>query len=251
MKRKTKRAAIAIVSLVVAIIAIGLYFYQTAPAPETTESFSIDYPLPTSPLGNVLTYNGSMHIDMVLLSNGSITQGQRVHAKANGGMTLKFSKQVKQVIIQFQGASVCYLAHRDACYGQVIEAGGPAGIIMNQNQSAKGLPPPVSDIGPISLPIPIGSGNGDWPMDWQSAGTYYPMMTLSYWNGSQSQAYTLESMPVYVAPASQGPSLSEIVEWVIFSGGVGFATYIGLYLQIRDRRKESHAHIRNPHSTDA
>jgi hypothetical protein len=178
---------------------------------------------------NVLAYNGSIHIDMFLYSQGPITQGQRVIVDASGGMTLNFSKQVEQVIIQFQGAQVCYI---EGCKGEVIELGGPAGIILGQNLTSPGLLP-ITDIGPVTFPISLGIGAsvtfGGYPMFWPSAGTYFPLMTLSFWNGSDSPAYTLESMPVYVAPP---PVLiaQDLAYWVnyaasglvlvLFAGGI-------------------------------
>jgi len=201
MRRRTKWVAVFVISFLVVVIAVNAYSYAVGSSENKTitQPFSIDYPLPNSPLVNVITYNGSMHIDMLLYSNGSITQGQRVIVDASGGMTSKFSKQVKQIIIQFQGAQACYL---EGCKGEVIEIGGPAGVILNQNRTSPGLAP-ITEIGPVVFPISLGIGStsfGGYPIFWPSAGTYYPLMTLSYWNGTDSPAYTLQSMPVYVAP---------------------------------------------------
>jgi hypothetical protein len=106
----------------------------------------------------------------------------------------------------------------------------------------------VTEIGPVNFTTSLGMGsswlNGD-PIFWQSPGTYYVSMVIHYLNGSESTPYTLETKPVYVAPASHGLSPLDIVVYVVFTVGVGIATYFGLYLQIREGRKRPYQ-VRTP-----
>jgi hypothetical protein len=202
-KRSTLRL-VARISMFVVLVVVGIGIvanatdypmpYLNPPLPQTIVSFSVSWPPSSSVIQNALAFNGSMYLNIFLISNGSIVQGQRVLALATGGMTASFGREVHQVLVTFRGASPCYIP---GCGGVVISIGGPPGAILNSNEATPGYPP-VTEIGNTKLPVSL--GGGIYPIDWQSAGTYYPTITLSYHNGSLSNPYTLTNDPISVAP---------------------------------------------------
>jgi hypothetical protein len=82
LERKTKRAAVALAFvLLLTGAALLVYPYVAGPPLKQSLSFNIDWPT-TAYTTNVLAYNGSMHIDLFVFSNGSVTQGKEVTAAA-------------------------------------------------------------------------------------------------------------------------------------------------------------------------
>jgi hypothetical protein len=249
LKRKRRRVATALASLFL-VTGTALLVYSYAAGPPTTQSlsFSIDWPV-TAYTTNVLAYNGSVHINLFLFSNGSITQGQKVIAAAAGGMISSFANEVENVFLNFQGALPCVTK---VCSDEgIIYNLSPTMLVLNKNEATDGLQG-VGEIGPVNFTTSLGMGTS-WGegegIFWQSPGTYYVSMTIQYSNGTESTPYTLETQPVYVAPAPQGPSPIDIIGYVVLTVGVGVATYVGLYLQIQERRR-GHAHIRNPRNAE-
>jgi hypothetical protein len=190
--------------LVVAILLVGVLdnIYNTdflglnPPLPQQIVSMSFTWPPSSNGIQNVLDFNGSMYLNIYLLSNGSIIQGQRVIALATGGMTTDMAAMFSTVFVTFPGSSPCYLPN---CEGQNIEVGGPPGVLLSINQETPGYPP-ISDIGNQQLPVPVGGNH--YPIDWQSSGTYYATVSFGYSNNdSVTKPYTVQEYPISVAPA--------------------------------------------------
>ncbi|MGD1055530.1 MAG: hypothetical protein ABR867_05570, partial [Nitrososphaerales archaeon] len=138
MKRKWRRAAMALAAILLLTgAALLVYSYVVGPPPKQTLSFSIDWPVATGPV-NALTYNGSMHIDLFLFSNGSILQGQKVIAVAAGGMVSSFAKKVEYVYFTFQGALPC-VTKVCSDMGRIYTVGDVTQLILNRNETTVGL----------------------------------------------------------------------------------------------------------------
>ena len=227
-RHRLRQVARALMFVVLVVVAVGIYAnatnyplpYLNPPLPNSMLSFSIDWPPSSAGVQNALAYNGSMHIDLFLVSAGSIIQGQRVWIEASGGMTPAFSKEVQEVILDFPGSLPCYL---EGCVGQTYTTGmNGMGAILKQNYFTPGYPP-VTEIGPVSFPISLGFTDNltnyfGYPMDYQSSGTYYPAIELAYSNGTSSKPYTFQTMPISVAPS----------DVAISERGVRFAEFVGV-----------------------
>lgn len=233
---------IAVASILLLVgAALLVYSYAAGPPARQSLSFNIDWPL-TTYTENILAYNGSMHIDLFLFSNGSITQGQKVIAASAGGLASNFAGQVKNVFLNFQGASPCVTK---VCSEMgIIYNLSPTQIVLNKNEATQGLSP-ITEEGPVNFTTSLGMGpswGGGEGIFWQSAGTYYISMQIEYANGSMSAPYTLSTQPVYVAPAPTGLSTLDILVIVFLTVGSPVFSYYtgGVYLldRRRDRKKE-------------